>query len=133
MKKWPIFLAGTAIAIVGCGGGGGKGTSTTTAGSGNNVNATAGDSIATVNMPTTAALLNVYFITGQGRAAGDITANLATAVLKGPGEPTANGLFDPLPHVINAQLNQYSLNSQPMDQIGIVNSAFYNEFDLNVT
>ena len=84
-------------------------------------------------MPTTAALLNVYFITGQGRAAGDITANLATAVLKGPGEPTANGLFDPLPHVINAQLNQYSLNSQPMDQIGIVNSAFYNEFDLNVT
>jgi len=133
LKKWPIFLAGTAIAIVGCGGGNSHSTVATTAGSGNNVNATAGDSIATVNLPTTVGLLNVYFITGQGRLQGDITANLATAVLLGPGEPSSQGLFDPLPNIINAQLNQFSFNAQPMDQTGIVNSAFYNEFDLNVT
>ncbi|MHB8637481.1 MAG: hypothetical protein ACYC96_13515 [Fimbriimonadaceae bacterium] len=128
MKKWPIFLAGTAIAIVGCGGGGGTPRPSVVVTTG----ATSGDSIATVNLPTTVGLLNVYYITGQGRAAGDLTANLASAVLKGPGAPTAQGLFDPLPRVINVQLNQYSLNQQTMDQPGITNSAFYNEFDLNV-
>jgi len=131
LKKWPIFLAGAAIVIVGCGGGGGKGTlgATTTA------VATAGDSIATVNLPTSVGLLYVYYLTGQGRALGDVSANFASAALKGPGVPTSmldTGLTDPLPKPINAQLNQYSMNAQIIDQVGIVNSAYFNTFDFNI-
>lgn len=113
-----------ALAVAGCGGGNGKGTS----GTGGNVVAN-GDSIATPNLPTTAGLLYVYYITGQGRAQGDITANVATAQLNGP----SGTLLDPLPRPLNVQLNQYSMNSQVVDvPLSGINSYTYNEFDLNV-
>lgn len=111
--------------IAGCGGGGGRATT----GNGSGANVIAGDSIATVNLQTTDALLYVNYITGQGRAAGDITANMASAVLTGPGGTLQNQGFTNLP----IQLNQYSLNSQVMDlPLAGVNSSYYNQFDLNV-
>lgn len=64
MRKWAFLCAAAAIVAIGCQGGGGGGT-TTTGGT-----TTGGDSTAFVTMPASPGLINVTYITGQGRAPG---------------------------------------------------------------
>jgi hypothetical protein len=75
LNKWALtFAAAAAVTIVGCGGGGGGGVGGPGPGP-------VGDSIATVNLPVSVGQVNVSYLTGQGRAAGDITAVINRQVL----------------------------------------------------
>jgi hypothetical protein len=124
-------MAAAAIAIVGCGGGGGKQLTGTTAGAnGTATGSVSGDSVAVVNMATSAALADIYYDTGQGRFVGDITANMGTAQLIN--SATGAELQDPLPHNLALLLDGYTQQAQVMDQTAITNSAQYNTFVLNV-
>lgn len=68
MRKWPLLLAAAAVVVAGCGGSG----SSSTGGGGN----TGGTGRAAVNLPNNPALLQVAFLTGQGRAPGDPVAEI---------------------------------------------------------
>lgn len=135
MKKWPIFLGAAAIAIVGCGGGGGKALTGTTAGAGSTTatGSVSGDSVAVPNLVSQAnsvAQAYIYYDTGQGRAIGDITANMGSASLIN--SSTGTTLVDTLPKNLALLLNGYTQQAQVLDQTGITNSAMYNTFVLNV-
>src|ERR1700722_7649358 len=98
-------MAAAAIVIVGCGGGGGKGLANVNTG-GTGTGSVTGDSVSVVNLPTSASLMYVYYNSGQGRAVGDITANMGTAQLIN--SATGAELQDPLPKAINLLLTGYT-------------------------
>src|SRR5688572_24002856 len=69
LRKWAFLWAAVAALVIGCSTGGGGGGGTTTTGGG-----TTGQSTAVPNIPNVPAMLSVFYLTGQGRAAGSATA-----------------------------------------------------------
>ena len=78
MRKWAFFCVAAAAVIIGCAGGGDSGTGSSATDGSTNTNATAGGSLR-VNIPTPPGFnqppgrLQFGFLTGQGRAIGDLT------------------------------------------------------------
>lgn len=109
----------TVFFIIGCGGGG-NGLSTTggatggaTTGGATTGNATGGTSlsVAAPSFPTSAAEVQVQFLSGQGRAAGD-----TRAVISRINFVDSSGVSYPshLADSIDVGLNQYSVNRMPL-------------------
>lgn len=130
MKKWPLFLLGSAaIVVIGCGGvGSGKHTTSTTTTTGN------GDSIATVNLAGPGGVVpppfvNIDYVTGQGRAQGDIVANIGPTNLI---DANGNIATIPLPQYLNLLLNGYTQQIESLDITTNrnANSNFYTIFEL---
>lgn len=81
LKKsmWAACFA-AALLAVGCGGSGSPasgGSTGTTGGSGSGSGGTFGQSIAVPNLDSTAASVQIEFLTGQGRAPGDMTLDIS--------------------------------------------------------
>lgn len=72
MRKWALISAAALIVAIGCQGSRGGAGGTATGGTGGT--ATGGQSRAVVTLPPTPGLINVAYITGQGRAPGSPTA-----------------------------------------------------------
>jgi len=121
-------LAVAAVAVViGCGGGGTSSTppaATTTGGN------RTGQSVAVVSMPNTGATLDTAFLSGQGRAAGDILAHISRVEYLGPNGNAETRLADG----INVLLNGYTANHITLDTpiSASQNSETFNQFHLQV-
>ena len=74
MRKWAFIYAAAAVAVIGCGGTGG-GSQTTTGGGGGGGTVNTGIGVKLTNSSTTPpGAIEVAYLTGQGRAAGDLIA-----------------------------------------------------------
>jgi hypothetical protein len=118
-------LAAAAVVVIGCQGGGSGGVATTGA-----TATTGGDNTATANLTVPAGLINVFYITGQGRAAGSPTAVIRRVYFEDE--------FDVVEPLIMPErqlgLDAYSVQtveiSAPITQ---VNSRFFDTFTLEVS
>lgn len=79
LKKWSWAVAAAAVVVIGCGGGGGG--SSTSGGNGGN-NGGSGGNTPVVSLGTgNIGQVNLYFLSGAGRAAGDVSAVLTQMAL----------------------------------------------------
>ena len=127
--KW---FAGTAAImamafVIGCGGSGSSSTSTSAT---SGTTGRAGGSIATVNLANTGANITVTYLSGQGRAAGDLLAHIGLVEYLGANANAESSLADG----INLMLNGYTANQITIDQpiAASENSQQYNQFHLQV-
>lgn len=122
MKNWAFALAAGLVLIVGCSGsGGGNG------GGGNGGNGGNGESTAQVNLPNVPGVLEHIFLTGQGRAQGDLSAVVNKVAVEDQ--------FGYFPKLVSPplalQLNGYTHNIATQDVL-TTNSREFDVYDLNV-
>ncbi len=97
MRKWAFLTVAAAIVVIGCAGGGDSGNATS---GGTNTAGTAGT--LRVNIPTPQGyvlppgFLEIGFLTGQGRAIGDLTLVITRATVQDEFGEVTNPLADPL-------------------------------------
>ena len=129
MRKWAFLSAAAAIVAIGCQGGG-NGGGTTTGG----VTTGGGDSTAFVTMPASPGLINVSYITGQGRGrAPDSPSAIIRRIFfidqlnDDPGDDPANNAETVLNPERAIGLDQYSIQTIGVDvpiPSGIENRMF---------
>jgi hypothetical protein len=133
LKKWAIVCAVAAgAAMVGCGGSSGGGPVTKTGGGG-----TTRKPAATVTIPNEfAALIYVSFLTGQGRALGDVYLNVENAFVNDTYNKRNVQATDNSP--LRLHLAAYTLQYKPIDDtttdpvsgISYPNSETFSQFTL---
>lgn len=113
--------------VIGCGGSGSSSSSTTST---TGTTGRAGSSIATVNLANTGANMTVTYLSGQGRAAGDLLAHIGRVEFLGTTATAESRLADG----INLMLNGYTANQITIDQpvAASENSEQFNQFHLQV-
>jgi hypothetical protein len=129
LSKWAFALAGAVVVAAGVGGvgcAGGGGSTTTTGTGGNN-----GDSTAFVTIPNTPGVLQNVYLTGQGRAFGDLIAVMRRVSID-DGGPAIQTLLNPLrrlqlngftqqmillnvPSTVSRKFDHYNLEVQELD------------------
>lgn len=127
MKNW-LFVFGAALAIIGCGGSGGSGT--TGGGDGGGDGGGTGDSTISVNLPGGPGAITVYFLTGQGRAPGDLSATIRRVFLQ-----DSQGVVETILNPNRAlALGQYTLQGIDLNvpMSSTQNSRVFGQFPLDV-
>lgn len=122
MNRWAFALAFALVVLAGCSGGGGS--SSSGGGTGGNPN----DSSAFITIPNTPGQLQNVYLTGQGRAAGDLTAVIRrVAVDDGTGFPVET-LLNPFRLLL---LNGYTQQIIPLN-IPTVSSRLFTEYTVEI-
>lgn len=125
MRKWAFLFAAAAVVVIGCQGGGSGGATT-----GGTATTGGGDSTAVVNLPAAAGLIDVFYITGQGRAA----PGSPTAVIRRVYFEDQFGVVEPL--LLSERsigLDAYTIQTVQVNvPMNVVNSRFFDTFTLEV-
>lgn len=120
MSKWAFALAAGVVLAVGCSGSGGGGGT----GSGGG---TTGDSTAFVALPNVPGRLQSVYLTGQGRAPGDLTAIIHRVSVDDAFGETATTLQED----IRLLLNGFTHQSVALD-VPSTNTRSYDHYDLEI-
>ena len=111
MKKWAFLVAFASLGLVGCAGSGVPGDGGGGGGGGGVIDD--GRSVANVNLPPTVApQIDVYFLPGQGRAVGDLSAYIRRVYFDDTNGERAE---DPLFGGINLLLNGFNAQNKSIN------------------
>jgi hypothetical protein len=127
LRKWAFFcVIAAAVAVIGCGGGGSKSasTSTTTTGTSSGTTGSTRAPSATVNLASTDGLVYATFLSGAGRAVGDLYLNVENIILN----DSYDGIFINRPQTtpITIHLTSYNLQMATLDvPLAGVNSELF--------
>jgi hypothetical protein len=123
LNKWAIALAAGLIVAVGCSGSGGS-----SGGSGSGTGGSTTDSSAFVTLPTTYGVLENVYLTGQGRASGDLTAIIRRVAQD---DTTGGHVETTLQQAIQLQLNAYTQNTINLN-VPTVTSRVFDHYNLEI-
>jgi len=128
LKKWAFAFAAASILIIGCGGGGG-GNNGSSGGSGGNGNGGSGGG-PVVNLGSAPGYVSFQYLSGAGRAPGDMTVVIKNLQLQ---SPNTGQIFETvISPELDVQLNGYTLNSQRLAIPGVVNSVTFDQYLLEL-
>jgi hypothetical protein len=128
LKHWSLLIAAVAAGLIGCAGSGGGCCDTgSTTGTTSVTTGTTSSGMA-VNLPNTPALVNIGFLTGQGRAPGDTFGVITNFSLE-----DSTGRTDSTGNARRLLLRGYEFQIMPLNvDVGFNNSRTFNFLDIDV-